>query len=398
MLSGYTPIFTQFGDNIYKSDVVQQALSCIVLEMKKLNPLHVKKVGSDVVPINSDVARVLKRPNGIMTTSDFLEKIMWQLLLNYNAFVLPTYKRWTAADGTEQWQLTGLYPIAPTQVDFVQDAEGNLYVNLKFRNGYEAEISYNDIIHIKHHYSVNEFMGGNEFGQPDNEALLDTLNLNKQLLTGIDKAVKSSFAVNAVVKYKTMVDGGKTQKALQELETRLQNSESGFLPLDITSEFIPIQRQTQIVDKDLLKFVDEKILRHFGVSLPILTGNFTKAQYAAFYQKTLEPFIISISQAFTKTLFSRREEAFGNEIKLYPKDLVFMDIDQTLEMVRLLGDSGSLYENEKRAAFGLHPLPELEGVRMQSLNYVNVEIAGQYQLKGAGDNDEQDGTDFTSTD
>ena len=152
------------------------------------------------------------------------------------------------------------------------------------------------------------------------------------------------------------------------------------------------------MDKDLLKFVDEKILRHFGVSLPILTGNFTKAQYAAFYQKTLEPFIISISQAFTKTLFSRREEAFGNEIKLYPKDLVFMDIDQTLEMVRLLGDSGSLYENEKRAAFGLHPLPELEGVRMQSLNYVNVEIAGQYQLKGAGDNDEQDGTDFTSTD
>lgn len=398
MLSGYTPIFTQFGDNIYKSDVVQQALSCIVLEMKKLSPLHVKKVGSDLVPINSDVARVLKRPNGIMTTSDFLEKIMWQLLLNYNAFVLPTYKRWTAADGTEQRQLTGLYPIAPTQVDFVQDAEGNLYVNLKFRNGYEAEISYDDIIHIKHHYSVNEFMGGNEFGQPDNEALLDTLNLNKQLLTGIDKAVKSSFAVNAVVKYKTMVDGGKTQKALQELETRLQNSESGFLPLDITSEFIPIQRQTQIVDKDLLKFVDEKILRHFGVSLPILTGDFTKAQYAAFYQKTLEPFIISISQAFTKTLFSRREEAFGNEIKLYPKDLVFMDIDQTLEMVRLLGDSGTLYENEKRAAFGLHPLPELEGVRMQSLNYVNVEIAGQYQLKGTGDDNEQDGTDSTGID
>lgn len=398
MLSGYTPIFTQFGDNIYKSDVVQQALSCIVLEMKKLSPLHVKRVGSDLVPVNSDVARVLKRPNNTMTTSDFLEKIMWQLLLNYNSFVLPTYKRWTAADGTEQRQLTGLYPIAPTQVDFIQDAEGNLYVNLKFRNGYEAEISYNDIIHIKHHYSVNEFMGGNEFGQPDNEALLDTLNLNKQLLTGINKSIKSSFAVNAVVKYKTMVDGGKTQKALQELETRLQNSESGFLPLDITSEFIPIQRQTQIVDKDLLKFVDEKILRHFGVSLPILTGDFTKAQYAAFYQKTLEPFIVSISQAFTKTLFSKREEAFGNEVKLYPKDLVFMDVDQTLEMVRLLGDSGTLYENEKRVAFGLHPLPELEGVRMQSLNYVNVEIAGQYQLKGAGDDNEQNRTDSTSID
>ena len=38
------------------------------------------------------------------------------------------------------------------------------------------------------------------------------------------------------------------------------------------------------------------------------------------------------------------------------------------------------YENEKRVAFGLRPLPELEGVRMQSLNYVNVEIAAKYQI------------------
>ena len=60
-----------------------------------------------------------------------------------------------------------------------------------------------------------------------------------------------------------------------------------------------------------------------------------------------------------------------------------MSVDQTLEMVRLLGDSGSLYENEKRVAFGLKPLPELEGVRMQSLNYVNIEYAKQYQTGGS---------------
>ena len=36
MLNGFTPIFSQFGDNIYASDVVQQAIRCIVQEMKKL--------------------------------------------------------------------------------------------------------------------------------------------------------------------------------------------------------------------------------------------------------------------------------------------------------------------------------------------------------------------------
>ena len=33
MLNGYAPLFSQFGTNIYASDVVQQALKCIVDEM-----------------------------------------------------------------------------------------------------------------------------------------------------------------------------------------------------------------------------------------------------------------------------------------------------------------------------------------------------------------------------
>ena len=34
VLNGTSPIFSQFGTNIYASDVVQQAVSCIVQERK----------------------------------------------------------------------------------------------------------------------------------------------------------------------------------------------------------------------------------------------------------------------------------------------------------------------------------------------------------------------------
>ena len=204
--------------------------------------------------------------------------------------------------------------------------------------------------------------------------------MNQTLLEGVAKAMKASYAVNGVVKYNTMLDDGKTEAAMQELETKLRNSESGFLPLDLKSEFTPLERSTQLVDEATLKFIDEKILRNWGVPLSILTGDYTKEQYAAFYQKTLEPLIISISQAFTKKLFTRRERAFGNEIRLYPKDLIFMTVDQTLEMVNMLSNTGSIYENEKRVAFGLQPLPELEGKRYMSLNWVDVDIANQYQM------------------
>lgn len=385
MLNGFSPIYSQFGDNIYASDVVQQAINCIVTEMKKLTPQHVRLNGSDVVPMNSDRQAILNTPNEIMTTSEFIEKIVWQLIFNYNAFVIPTYYVWVDKSGAEQRRYTGLYPVSPHQVDFIEDASNTIYIKMRFANNYETTLPYSDVIHIRHNFSVNEFMGGNEQGQPDNQALLKTLDLNHQLLEGVSAGMKSSFAINGVVKFKSMIDGGKTEKALKELEEKLRKSESGFLPLDISSEFMPIKKELKLVDAETLKFIDEKILRHFGVPLAILTGDYTKQQYEAFYQKTLEPLILAFSQAFTRTLFTQRERAFGNQIKFYPKDLIFMSVDQTLEMVRLLGDSGSLYENEKRVAFGLRPLPELEGVRMQSLNYVNVEIASTYQV-GNSDN------------
>lgn len=391
MLNGFTPIFSQFGNDIYASDVVQQAMGCIVREMKKLNPTHVKQEGSGAVPVTGPIQKALDTPNEIMTTADFLEKITWQLFFNYNCFVLPTYHIWRDEGGKEKRRCTGFYPLAPVQVEFIQDAADTLYTKLVFVNDYEITVPYRDLIHIRHNFSVNEFMGGDEAGQPDHEALLQTLDLNHTLLQGVSKGMKASFAVNAVAKYNTLMDSGKTEAAIKELEEKLQKSESGILAMDLKGEYIPIKKDIKLVDEATLKFIDEKILRHFGVPLPILTGDYTKEQYGAFYQKTLEPLVISIGQAFTRALFSERERAFGNEIVLYPKDLVFMSTDQTLEMIRLLGDSGALYENEKRTALGLRPLPELEGVRKQSLNYVDVKLADRYQLGRAKSDGQQDG-------
>lgn len=382
MLSGYAPIFSQFGQNIYASDVVQQAISCVVTEMKKLKLMHVREVGADVVPVPGSLQRILNEPNEHMTQADFLEKVFSILLMNLNAFIIPTYYTWADGGGTEHRVYTGLYPILPTQVDFLEDGAGVLFVKFRFANGYETTLRYSDVIHLKLRYGVNDFMGGDETGQADHSALLKTLELNNTMLNGISSAMKASFAVNGVVKYNALMDDGKTEKSIKELEKKLRNSESGFLPLDLKSEFTPIHREVHLVDTDTLKFVDEKILRHFGVSLPILTGEYTKEEYEAFYQKTLEPLIVILSQGFTKALFTDGEKSHRNKIRLYPKDLIFMSVAQTLEMVRLLGDSGALYENEKRVAFGLQPLEELAGKRMQSLNYVDVTLAKEYQQGG----------------
>lgn len=382
---GFTPIYSQFGTNIYASDVVQQALKCIVDELKKLNPVHVRYTNNDPVPVKSTVQDVLDNPNKLMTTSEFIEKIAWLLLMNYNAFVIPTYYTWVdEKTGVERRYYDSLYPINPTQVDFIEDAGGRLFVKFWFWNGETTTIPYDDVIHIKYNYSLSEYMGGNRFGQPDNEALLSTLNLNTTLLNGIAKAMNSSYAVNGIIKYNTLLDDGTVAENVKELEQKLQNSESGILPLDLKAEFTPFPRDIQLVDEATLKFVDEKILRNWGIPLPILTGDYTKETYEAFYQKTLEPLITAISQAFTKKMFTSREKAFGNRIEFYPKKLVFMTIQQKIELVNLLAPTGGIFENEKRTMFGLVPLPELEGKRFMSLNWVDADMANDYQMGKVG--------------
>lgn len=373
MLNGRVPVFSSFGENIYASDVVQQACFCIVQEVKKLTPMHVKKLGQDVTPVAGRLQSVLNAPNDVMTTSDMLERIAWAYLVKYNAFVVPVWD--------SRGEITALWPVVPDRVTFIEDAAGQLGVKMEFADGTETTVFYSDIIHVKHHYFANDYLGGDANGLPDNAAILQTLEMNDALMQGITKGVKSSYAVNGIVKYNTMLDDGTMKKNIEALTSRLQANESGFMGLDIKGDYMPITRDIKLVDKDTLEFIDSKILRHFGVSLPILTGDYTPEQLAAFYQKTIEPFVVALAQAFTKGIFSRKEIGHNNAIEFYPEELIFMSTAQKLEMVRLLGDSGALYENEKRRIFGMQPLPELTGKRVQSLNYVDTAHAQAYQLK-----------------
>jgi HK97 family phage portal protein len=341
--------------------------------------MHIRQKGNDPIPVKGNIQDILDNPNEVMTTSEFIEKTMWMLMLNYNAFIIPTYVTWND-NGEVRRRYEALYPLNPIEVDFVEDATGTLYVKFWFRNGSTTTYPYSDVIHLKYNYSVNDFMGGDEMGQPDHRGLMQTLELNKKLLDGVAKAMNASYQVNGVIKYNTIMDENKIKKAIAELEEHLRRGDSGFLPIDLKADVIPFPKQIELVDNDTLEFIDSKILRNWGVPLCILKGDYTRDQYAAFYQKVLEPIIISFSQALTKKIFTRREISFGNKIKLYPKELVFMTTTQVIEMIKELSPTGALFENEKRAALGMMPLPELEGKRYMSLNWIDADNAAAYQV------------------
>ena len=389
VMSGRTPIYSSFGQDIYASDVVTQATACVTDEIKKLAPVHVIQNSGDIIPVGAGDAlqRVLNNPNHYMTTFDFLGRVMYKYYSKCNSWIVPTYR----TDSMGRRTYTGLYPVDPAGVTWIEDASGRLFVELRFAG--EAQpwlLPYSDIIHLRRNYGADEYMGGAPGGLPDDQALLTTLDINHQMLQGISKATKASQAVNGVVKYGSILSKESTEAAMAEWEVKLQNNQSGIVVMDMQGQYIPVPRDIKLVDAATLKFIDEKILRHFGVSLPILTGDYTKGQYEAFYQKTIEPLIIQLSQEFTRVLFTPTErDSYGHKVQFFAKELIFMSVDQKISMINLLAPTGAMYENEKRVAFGLHPLPELKDKRYMSLNWIDASKANEYQTGKPDDNEPQ---------
>lgn len=380
MMNGGIPVFSQFGTNIYASDLVQNCINVIATEMSKLQPRHIRSHNNREDIPKGNLNRLLKfGPNPLMTTSEFIEKIIWLLLMNYNAFVIPIYES-DFSNGTERRIYRAMYPINPSRVEFLQDPTGEMLIKFYFSNGTDFMFRYADVIHLRKKFSLNELMGGGVDGQPDNSALLKVLQTNHTLAQGLERAVKINSAVQLILKIATVLDDAAQKAERERFERLIASGDSGILPIDLKGEVVPVRSDAKFIDKDTLAFLQQSVLNWFGVSLPILTGEFDDDEYQAFYEKTLEPLVIYFGQKFSKVLFTERELDVGNEITWYHRDMNYLSTKAKLDLLKIAGEQGLLQDNQKLALLGYPPIPGGDRIT-QSLNYIDVRLINQYQMK-----------------
>lgn len=376
-MTGNAPFYSSFGESVYASDIIVQSIRCKANEFKKLDPRHIRTTnGEQSVVSDSSIAKVLKRPNGYMTTADFLEKITILLELTKNVFIYPTYYK---TNGGEKYY-TGFYPLKPSEVQYMTDAAGDLYLNLRFANGYEITLPSDRVIHWRKDYGVNDYFGGGMFGGDDNSGLLTMLQRYDQLTQSIAKAVKCSCQVNAAIKVNTYAETDELKQKREEFEADIIDNKSGLLVMDQSSEFVNIPRDIKLVDAETLKFFYDTILRANGCSLAILNGDYTKSQKEAYYEHALEADIKGLGQAMSRVLFTEREAAFGNEIILYPNDISFMSMENKLTALQLGLPAGIFTKNEARELLGYAPI-EGGDVMPRGYNEIDTTSTGESEEK-----------------
>lgn len=379
----FKPSFTPFGEDIMADDTVNTIVNRILNEYSKLTPRHIRTVeGKQVKVSDNNINNLFKFPNSKMGKVDFMRTVAYLRETTKNAFIYPTYELYHNKK-TNQFKkvYTGLYPLRPRTVNFYEDPSNTIYIEFIFPNGDSSGLLlYDEVIHWRKDFGANEFLGGDEYGRPNNSALLRYLQLNDKLLQSTFKTIEGSLTINGILKYGTLIDEDKREKAREEFEEKLQNNKSGILALDTGADYIAMPFTGKLIDKDTLEFFRKSIRQHFGVSEAILDGDFTAEQKEAFHETVVEDGSISFGEALSRVMLTPFERSNGNEIVCYTDKVQMMSADKKDKLANTLLPVGGVTPNEIRS---WHGLPPIDGgdEPMMSLNWVKKSIADEYQLE-----------------
>ncbi len=378
-----------FGTNITNSDVVMMCIDRIASQCAKLKMSYVKRgEKGEQKEKNGDISFVLKhRPNELMTPYQFIYKSVTLLMLNNNCFIYPLYDK-------ETYRLKALYPLNPTIVEPVIDSIGGLFLNFYFEDGKKYLLPYENVMHLKRFYGKDEIYGGTN-AKGEHSALLKTLKINDALLQGVEGAIYSSFQIKGLLKINGMLKESDKQKQIDEFNRLLEKSiqsKSSVIPLDSKAEYTPLTNDPKLIDSDTLKFIQSKILDYFGVSQEILSNNYDENQFNAFYESTIEPIAIQISEVLSNGLLTNNQLENGEEIILFSERLQYASWQTKVNAIEKLMGLGIMSLNESRGILGLEPV-EGGDKRLQSLNYVDATKANKYQVNEDDSSKKEDEND-----
>lgn len=335
-LGAYTAVFSPFGRDIWRSDLVRSCIRAISEHTSKANAVSNKP----------EIAQLLNtKPNMYMNGKDFLTKIRNWLEVKNTAFIYINREPWTA-------KVLGFYPVPYESFEGIE-AEGELFIKFYFAGNSERQLilPWADLAVMRKDYYSSDIWGD------DNGAILEKLDIINTADQGVANAVKSTANLRGILKStKSMLkreDIKAQQQQFIEDYMNLSNN-AGIASLDATMDFQPIKMEPIVADSALVKEYRDDVFRYFGVNDKILMSSYNEDEMEAFYEARIEPFLVALGTELTRKVFTDRELALKNYIIYESNRIGYASNKTKLNMIQLV-DRGILTPNELRQVFNLAP-------------------------------------------
>lgn len=370
-----TSLFSAYNGDAYANDIYREGIDAIARNVGKLKGTHVVTYSSNKREEGDcKLNRLLQiRPNPYMSAYDLLYKITTRLFLYNNSFAY--------LDKDERGNLQAIYPITATHVDIYRDIAGFMYCGFVLKSGRRVMLPYEDVIHLRRFYNSDDILG------EDNTAIAPGIELAQTQNEGVTSAIKTGAVIRGILKFTQILA---PEKLKEEKEAFIKdyleiNNTGGVVATDQKMEYQPIESKPVLLNADQSKEIKAKIYNYLGITEAIVNSSYTEDQYSAFYESTLEPIAIALSQEFTAKVFTEREQAYGNSIAFDSGRLQFTSNKTKVELIANLAPYGLLTINQ---ALEILNLPSVEDgdKRLQALNMIDQDAALQYQLGKKPDN------------
>jgi hypothetical protein len=336
MVVGYSPIFSSYTGGVYEMDLTVAAIDSFARHVSKANP---KIRGNSYKNIEKQFQVYM---NETMTTSQFLYRTATIYKCENNVFIIPIYDQYNF--------ISGWYPASTIGAKFEHI---NGVMMLRYRiNLKDYAIPYSEVVHLKSHHYRHELIGN------DNRVLIPTMELLDTQNQGIINGVKQSATIRFLAKLTNILKPSDIKAERERLVADNLNSDNngGVLLFDSKySDIKQVDSKPFIVDAEQSAHIRSNVYNYFGTNEKILQNSYTESQWGAYYEGEIEPFLIQLSQAMSRAMFTDRELSFGNMIMWESSRLQYADTGTKLNLITQLFDRGFLTHNQGLEIMNLPP-------------------------------------------
>lgn len=339
LLSGYKPAFRTWGGELYEEELVRAAIDANARNTAKLRII----IQGEAKPKLQTQLR--KRPNSFMTWYQFLYRLRTIWEMQNTAIIVPVIN--------ETGETVGIFPVYYTHIEVVA-YRGEPWLRMKFHNGDTAAVELSKV------GIMTKFQYRNDLFGESNKALHPTMELIDIQNQGIREGVKTAASYQFMATLSNFAndeDIAKERKRFTEQNLQAKDASGVLLWPNTYKDVKQIESKPFVVDADQMKLIRTNVFDYFGTNEDVLQNKAYGDAWAAFYEGSIEPFAIQLSEVLTNMLFTPAEQGHGALLMATANRLQYMTNKDKADVTATFADRGMATIDELREIWNMAPLP-----------------------------------------
>ena len=340
LLSDYRPVFRTWGGELYEDSLIRASIDAKARNVSKLQMVF---QGSAKPKLMTQLKR---RPNSFQTWGQFLYRLSTILDMMNTAIIVPVIN--------EYGETVGVFPVYYRKIEVVA-YKGEPWLRMEFGNNDRAAVQLSKVGIMTRFQYRNDLFGESNIALDPTAKLIDIQN--QAIEEGVKMAASYQFMAT-LSNFANDEDLAKERMRFTEQNLRSASSSGVLLWPNTYKDIKQIETKPFVVDPAQMNLIRTNVFEYFGTNEDVLQNKAYGDAWAAFYEGSIEPFAIQLSDVLTNMLFSTTEQANGALVMATANRLQYMTNKDKADVTAIFADRGLATIDELREIWNMPPLPD----------------------------------------